>query len=100
MGPTIESVKAKEKEIKKALNYSFTSEDVDKMVAQKEKFQRNPVNYAMHKARLIKDKDIALVNGEDVRAKEMEAKLNELEERAEELDKKTNPYNFQRFSHQ
>ena len=54
--PTIESVKAKEKEIKKALNYSFTSEDVDKMVAQKEKFQRNPVNYAMHKARLIKVK--------------------------------------------
>merc|ERR1712223_132495 len=86
--PTIESVKAKEKEIKKALNYSFTSEDVDKMVAQKEKFQRNPVNYAMHKARLIKDKDIAVANGEDVRAKEMEAKLNELEERAEELDKK------------
>merc|ERR1712223_2356434 len=86
--PTIESVKAKSKEIKQALNYSFTSEDVDKMVAQKEKFQRNPVNYAMHKARLIKDKDIAVANGEDVRAKEMEAKLNELEERAEELDKK------------
>merc|ERR1712025_1010209 len=78
----------KSKEIKQALNYSFTSEDVDKMVAQKEKFQRNPVNYAMHKARLIKDKDIAVANGEDVRAKEMEAKLNELEERAEELDKK------------
>ena len=52
--PTIESVKLKEKEIKKALNYSFTSDDVSKIVKQKEKFQRNPVNYAMYKARLIK----------------------------------------------
>merc|ERR1711881_651517 len=88
MGPTIESVKAKEKEIKKALNYSFTSEDVDKMVAQKEKFQRNPVNYAMRKARLIKDKEVAVGQGDDERVKQIETKLNELEERAEELDKK------------
>lgn len=86
--PTIESVKLKEKEIKKALNYSFTSDDVSKIVKQKEKFQRNPVNYAMYKARLIKDKDIAIANGEDVKAKEMEEKLNYIEERAEELDKK------------
>jgi len=86
--PTIESVKSKASEIKKAMNFSFTSEDVDKMVAQKEKFQRNPVNYAMHKARLIKDKEIAIAQGEDAKAKQMETKLNELEERAEELDKK------------
>merc|ERR1712083_1068497 len=71
-----------------ALNFSFTSDDVDKMVAQKEKFQRNPVNYAMRKARLIKDKEVAIGQGDDERAKQMETKLNELEERAEELDKK------------
>jgi len=85
--PTIESVKSKANEIKKALNFSFTSEDVDKMVSQKEKFQRHPVNYAMHKARLIKDKEIAIAQGEDAKAKQLETKLNELEERAEELDK-------------
>ena len=50
----IESVKSKANEIRKASTYSFSSEDVDKMVKQKEKFQRHPVNYAMHKARLIK----------------------------------------------
>ena len=50
----IESVKSKASEIRKATSYSFSSEDVDKMVKQKEKFQRHPVNYAMHKARLIK----------------------------------------------
>merc|ERR1719189_599141 len=42
----------------------------------------------MHKARLIKDKDIAIANGDDIRGKELENKLNDLEERAEELDKK------------
>jgi len=86
--PTIESVKSKANEIRKASTYSFSSEDVDKMVKQKEKFQRHPVNYAMHKARLIKDKDIAIAEGDEVRGKELENKLNDLEERAEELDSK------------
>jgi len=86
--PTIESVKSKANEIRKASTYSFSSEDVDKMVKQKEKFQRHPVNYAMHKARLIKDKDIAIANGDEEKGKELEGKLNDLEERAEELDKK------------
>ena len=86
--PTIEFVKSKANEIKKALNYNFTSDDVDKIVAEKEKFKKNPINYAMHKSRLIKDKEIALANGDDERARELEQKLNELEERAEELDKK------------
>jgi len=86
--PTIESVKSKANEIRKASTYSFSSEDVDKMVKQKEKFQRHPVNYAMHKARLIKDKDIAMANGDEVRGKELETELNDLEERAEVLDKK------------
>ena len=37
---------------------------------------------------IFQDKDIAIANGEDVKAKEMEEKLNYIEERAEELDKK------------
>jgi RNA polymerase-associated protein RTF1 len=86
--PTIEFVKSKTHEIKKAINYNYTSDDIDKIVASKEKFQRHPTNYAMHKARLIKEKEIAVANGEDERARELEAKINELEERAEELDKK------------
>ena len=86
--PTIESVKAKAKEIKQAMNYSYTSDDIDKIVSQKEKFQRHPVNYAMAKARLIKEKDIAAANGMDDQANEYENKLKELEDRAEELDKK------------
>jgi hypothetical protein len=43
------------------------SDDVDKMVAAKEKFSKHPVNYAMHKARLMKERDAALTTGDEAR---------------------------------
>lgn len=43
------------------------TDDVDKIVAQKEKFLKHPVNYAMHKARLMKERDAALTTGDEER---------------------------------
>ena len=86
--PTKDFVQAKTEEIRKAMNYEFTSADVDAIVQRKEKFMKNPVNYAMHKARLMKEKEIALAEGNDAKSQEIETKLNELEQRAEELDRK------------
>ena len=57
--PSLELVRTKTSEIKKAMSYEYTSEDVDKIVAQKERFHKHPVNYAMYKARLLKEKDLA-----------------------------------------
>ena len=86
--PTLDFIKSKSSEIKKAVNYNYTSEDVEKIVQMKDRFKKNPVNYAMAKARMMKEKEIALANGDDERAAELESKLNAIEERAEELDKK------------
>eukprot|EP00096_Caligus_rogercresseyi_P006787 TRINITY_DN2363_c0_g1_i1.p1 TRINITY_DN2363_c0_g1~~TRINITY_DN2363_c0_g1_i1.p1 ORF type:complete len:727 (-),score=351.01 TRINITY_DN2363_c0_g1_i1:190-2370(-) len=86
--PTREFVKEKHGDILKALRYEFTNDDVDKIVAQKTRFHRHPVNYAMNKARLMKDKEIALGEGREEDAAAIEKRLAELEERAEELDKK------------
>ena len=58
--PSLEFVRNKIAEIKKAMSYEYTSEDVDKIVAQKERFHKHPVNYAMYKARLLKEKDLAM----------------------------------------
>ena len=58
--PSLELVRTKSAEIKKAVRYEYTSEDVDKIVAQKERFHKHPVNYAMYKARLLKEKDLAM----------------------------------------
>ena len=37
------------------------------MVAAKEKFSKHPVNYAMHKARLMKERDAAMTVGDEAR---------------------------------
>jgi len=37
------------------------------VVAAKEKFNKHPVNYAMHKARLMKERDAALTTGDEAR---------------------------------
>lgn len=86
--PTCEYVRSKLADIRKAMAYEYTSEDIDKIVKEKERFHKHPRNYAMYKSRLTREKDIAAANGEEEKAKELEDKLNELEERAEELDKK------------
>ena len=46
----------KEAAIQKALQYRFSSFDVDKILASKEKFSKHPHNYAMTKTKLLKEK--------------------------------------------
>ena len=55
--------------VQKALTYRFNSHDVDKILASKEKFSKHPHNYAMHKAKLMKERDqyIDMGNQEEVR---------------------------------
>lgn len=49
-------VAEKEAAIQKALQYRFSSFDVDKILASKEKFSKHPHNYAMTKTKLLKEK--------------------------------------------
>jgi RNA polymerase-associated protein RTF1 len=84
--PTKDFVSAKEDEIKKALTYEYSSADVDAIIERKGKFNKNPTNYAMLKAKLMKDKEVGLAEGTDV--SEIDTQLNDLEHRAELLDKR------------
>ena len=54
--------------IQKALTYRYSSHDVDKILASKEKFSKHPHNYAMFKAKLMKERDqyIDMGNQEEV----------------------------------
>lgn len=56
-------------------------------VREKERFKPNPYNYAMKKTQLMKERDSALGRGDDELAREINQQLQELEERASELDK-------------
>jgi len=85
--PTFKHVDEKVANINTALTYRFSSTDVDKILASKEKFAKGPKNYAMAKAKLKKDKVNAQVEGNAKLVEEIDVKLAELEERAEMLDK-------------
>ena len=58
------------------------------MLKSKEKFSKGPRNLALYKVKLQREKITAETNGEAKLVEKVEQKLAELEERAEDLDKK------------
>ncbi|XP_034948817.1 RNA polymerase-associated protein Rtf1 [Chelonus insularis] len=85
--PTYEEIDQKLNEINDALVYEFKEEDIEKMVQEKGRFKQTPFNYAMKKAQLLRERDVANCRGDDETANRVNQELSELEERASELDK-------------
>jgi len=85
--PTIDLIATKQTDIKKALNYEFKDEDVDKIVEEKNRFRNRPTNYAMKKTCLMKERDAAMLRGDYDIAQDLGQQIDELENRASELDK-------------
>lgn len=85
--PTQDQVKEKQSDIKEAINYEFNEQDIERIVREKERFKPTPYNYAMKKTQLMKERDAAVARGDDDISREINQKLQELEERASELDK-------------
>lgn len=85
--PTFEEIDLKIKDIKEAMVYEFKEEDIEKIIREKERFKQTPYNYAMKKANLMRERDAANCRGDDEVATRLNSELNELEERASELDK-------------
>ncbi|KAH8254256.1 hypothetical protein KR032_009156 [Drosophila birchii] len=86
--PTIDLIAIKQADIKKALNYEFKDEDVDKIVEEKNRFRNRPTNYAMKKTCLMKERDAAMLRGDYDIAQDLGTQIDELETRASELDKR------------
>lgn len=109
--PSKDFVQSKAEEIKKAMAYEYSSADVDAIIEKKERFSKFPRNYAMTKARLLKEKEIATADHNLEKAAEIEQQLQvtkrasklgvycfipywfsfliqDLEHRAEELDRR------------
>ncbi|XP_013782463.1 RNA polymerase-associated protein RTF1 homolog [Limulus polyphemus] len=85
--PTLEHVSQKLKDIEKALNYEYREDDIESIVKEKQRFKKNPHNYAMKKTHLLKLKEMAEQNGDEEEAQKLIGELEQLEERAIELDK-------------
>lgn len=85
--PTLDEITKKEQSIKEALNYKFNDKDIEDIVKEKDRFRKAPPNYAMKKTQLLKDKAMAEESGDGDKVKVIQDELNELEERAEALDR-------------
>lgn len=86
--PTLELIDQKLRDIKEAVHYEFKDEDVNKIIEEKNRFRQRPTNYAMKKTCLMKERDAALLRGENDLAQDLDVQIQELEERANELDKR------------
>ncbi|XP_049596709.1 RNA polymerase-associated protein RTF1 homolog [Syngnathus scovelli] len=85
--PTLDEITKKEQTIKEAMNYKFNDKDIEDIVKEKDRFRKAPPNYAMKKTQLLKDKAMAEESGDGDKVKVIQDELNELEERAEALDR-------------
>eukprot|EP00058_Branchiostoma_floridae_P003719 XP_002589207.1 hypothetical protein BRAFLDRAFT_120771 [Branchiostoma floridae] len=85
--PFMDEVDSKYNDIQRALKYDFKEDDIEAIVKEKERFQKSPYNFAMKKTALMKEKEMAEATGDTDKAKVLTDKLEELEERAEELNR-------------
>uniref|UniRef100_A0A6B2EJ54 Putative rna polymerase-associated protein rtf1 n=1 Tax=Phlebotomus kandelakii TaxID=1109342 RepID=A0A6B2EJ54_9DIPT len=86
--PTLEAVDRKVKDIKEAMAYEYKDEDIEKIIEEKNRFRAFPTNYAMRKTVLMKQREDATTRGDEEMVKELNAQIREIDERANELDKK------------
>ncbi|XP_076441591.1 RNA polymerase-associated protein RTF1 homolog [Babylonia areolata] len=86
--PTLPDVDKKVSDIKNAYQYNLKESDIEQIVAEKQKFKKNPHNYAMRKTLLLKSKEEAENSGDHEKLSTVIQQLEELEDRAAELDRK------------
>ncbi|XP_047480641.1 RNA polymerase-associated protein Rtf1-like [Penaeus chinensis] len=86
--PLMEHVSQKQKDIQDLLYYQFSSEDIDKMVEEKARFNNNPTNFAVAKTLLMKEKDMAQQKGDEDTVEKLNGQIADLDEKASSLDKR------------
>uniref|UniRef100_A0A336MGJ7 CSON012067 protein n=1 Tax=Culicoides sonorensis TaxID=179676 RepID=A0A336MGJ7_CULSO len=86
--PNMDLIESKQKDVKEALTYEFKDEDIDRIIEEKNRFRAHPTNYAMKKTQLLKEREAAITRGDNDYANDLSIQIQELEERANELDKR------------
>ncbi|KAH9378730.1 hypothetical protein HPB48_009839 [Haemaphysalis longicornis] len=84
---TTKEVARKLKDVQGALNCQYKESDVETIVSEKQRFKRNPSNYAVRKTQIMKQKEITMLKGVQEEAQRLAGELEQHEERARELDK-------------
>uniref|UniRef100_A0A1I7UBR6 Plus3 domain-containing protein n=1 Tax=Caenorhabditis tropicalis TaxID=1561998 RepID=A0A1I7UBR6_9PELO len=85
--PTVDVMEKKQADITKAVNHKYSDKEVDAMIQEKSKFQKITRNFAMTKAGLSKEKELAQQRGDIREAERVQKQIDEIERHADELDK-------------
>jgi len=88
--PLLSDIENKKKEIESARTYMYKDDDIAAIVQEKERFRKNPFNYAMKKNQLLRKKELAEQSGNYEELQKVRHELDDLEERASYLDKRRN----------
>jgi len=85
--PTMGHIKLKAEEIKSSKTYNYKEDDVEAIVKEKNRFRKNPHNYAVKKNALMRQKEIAEQTHDYETLTKVKDQMESLEERAQMLDK-------------
>lgn len=84
--PTVAAIERKLADLKQARTYTYNNSDIDKIISEKLRFKKNPVNFAMHKSQLMKHREQAQSQGDEQEVDRLNVELSELDQKARELD--------------
>lgn len=96
--PTREYFNMKKRELYKAINYIYTDEDIAQEVRARVKFNENPFNFAMKKTEMLAQKADAEASNDYEEAARLQKLIDELEEKARQLEKTRSSTTFSAIS--
>ena len=85
--PTVKFIDEKAKAIKEALEHEYTNEEIDFIVKEKNKFRKNPRNFAQKKSDILMQKQMAETMGDYGEVEKLKADLEDLETEADRKSK-------------
>lgn len=92
--PSREYFNKKKRDLHNAINYHFKAEDIAYQVAERNKFNDHPHNYALRKTELLGEYKDAEASGDFKKASEIQSKIDDLEAKTRELEKARNSERF------
>lgn len=84
--PTLNEIESKYKEIQSFNEYRFNDDDIDFIVNEKKRFTGGKVNIAEKKIELLKEREESEQRNDMERVKEIDQMINELNEKANDLN--------------
>lgn len=96
--PTREHFNKKKRDLHKAIHYVYKEDDIRYEVQERNRFKDSPYNFVLKKTELMGEKAEALAAGDNDRACEIQKMIDELEEKAKQLEKTRSSSTFSAIS--